>query len=229
MEEYLYISQAKLESYYPQTSGKFSRLKKLGASLGLYGIKLSAEVDMGVDKSVIKQVREVETYLIKNQKVHGMDTPSDWVSGEGDAQSISFQEFPDLMFLIIDQPHHFFALAGGAYHQIGFTRPSKVSCRYSWEPDLLRILSSMASYTPHHLDTSLSFRSDLSRSGITFDTHPWTHVLEGLSNRKARKQVLQVPIRFLAEVIHTDRPEGKRRYTVATPLFISRRAKTKKD
>ena len=221
IRNYLYVSDAKVDAYLPQiTAAEKQKVSaKLGFNVGLLSGELRTE-RMSLDNRIYR-LAAVEAEIRRTQTIGSPTSPASWIDGTLSVSPAVFKSEPDLMFFFADNERHFLGLAGSAHHVIGNLRPSTATTSLSYLHSLLGTLSGIEGKFAGVLkkeDPELEHYIHVGKR--TESVRQWTRVLESISNQFAETPRLVVS--FLARrLISQAFPEGGRRYTLASPLYLA--------
>jgi hypothetical protein len=218
MRNYLYISDAKVDMYLPQIKSveKQKIAAKLGFNVGL--LTGSIETERMSLENRIYRLAAVEKEIRRNE-IGSIENVSSWVEGVDSFVAATFPLHPDLMFFFCNKTDHFFGLTGSSHHIIGNIRPLDASCSISHLPSLLSTLGLVVtenSYVIQKEDTDLTFHLHM---GVHDKEYAWTKIMNSIANDfdDAPKQRMS----FLARTLTTKVWKDGKRYTLATPLYLT--------
>lgn len=224
MRDYLYISDAKVDSYIGQIRKK--ERKRIAAEFGVNVavVRASAKGEWVSQEDRVTRLEIVERRLLEEKPVGPLDAGKPWIEGIADVVPASFSgEASNLLFFFAPERDDFLGLAGSAHHVIGDLQPTAASHSLSHLHSLLSMLEIVAEKQTPVLEKSDEFISDYLHSGITripSDVSAWTRIMAAISTRFDDRPRLRVS--FLARRLTSDEYGlDSRRYTLATPLYVA--------
>jgi hypothetical protein len=226
VRDYLYISDAKVDTYIGQI--RKSERKKVAANFGVnVGVlRASAKGEWVSQDDRVTRLEIVERRLLEEKPVGPLDAGKSWINGVADVVSAAFPgEAANLLFFFAPEKDHFLGLAGSAHHVIGDVRPTAASHSLSHLHSLLSMLEIVADRQTLVLEKSDEYIFDYLHSGITripSDVSAWTQIMAAISTKfegRPRQRVSFLARRLTSDEYGVD----SRRYTLATPLYIAHR------
>jgi hypothetical protein len=121
LRNYFYISDDKVDYYLGQWDSKEKRklAGKLGINVGVLTAEVSAEQRPLTDR--IHRLNAVERKIRELKEVGSVYDESSWFGGTMAAGPALFDDRPEVLFLVADDPRGVTALVGSAKHTIGAT------------------------------------------------------------------------------------------------------------
>ncbi|KWE50900.1 hypothetical protein WL76_21260 [Burkholderia ubonensis] len=222
MDNYLYISKAKVESMLPQVP--HSPRSKVGLSfdvnVGVAKAGVKTEGDTGLKDDPISRLLIVDNYVRANCNIGSMDLPDEWIEdtlearvtyADGERRSV-------VLFVGRTEARTRWALGGSAAHLMSRVNAPGTDIGWSFMPDLLQSLKSMAKQFEKEppgepfLERSFHINTESMEE-------EWTDYVTEIV--KMTTQEPPITVKFLARRIFTGqhRHQGHR-VVLATPLYV---------
>ena len=220
MRTYLYISDAKVDTYLPQFSGEEKRriAVKLGVNLKVF--EASVEGERLPLTNRVHRLEAVEEKLREDEPVGPVEAGTGWIEGTVNATAATFPDQPDLMFFFSDEPAQFLGLAGSAHHVIGNLRPATAVSSMSYQHVITNSLLSLDRGMAFVVKGGDAEVSDFVTAGVTQGASAWTEVLMDLPEQfegQPKQAISFLARRLTSEFV----PWQDKRYTLATPLYLT--------
>lgn len=216
MRNYLYISDAKVDSYLPQIGNATKR--RVAARLG-FDVKVlqaSLQTEWVSLEDRVRRLEVVEEEVLRTKDVGSIAGPLPWIEASSDVAAAAFRGNVGLTFFFSRTEDQFPGLAGSKHHVVGNLRSADAAGGFSHVHALLSAIEDVISTDP------LVTKAEPELSGLSHDpdymARPW--MVEALASRFDRWPKQRA--HFLARRLTRDEigPNGKR-CTLATPLYIA--------
>jgi hypothetical protein len=222
VRNYLYISDAKVDSYLPQFSNREKRrlAATLGVNIGVLQASVSGEAKPLSDR--VHRLEAVETELRKKGEIGAVHEHLPWIEGVVNAAPARFPGESNVMFFFSDDAAMFLGLAGSGHNVLGNLRPMDATTSHSNLHTLTETLASMDdkyAFLVQKDDAALDFAV---HSGVshTPGSSSWINILREVASGfvNAPKQSIGYVARRLVQ-----EQEGKngKRFILATPLYLT--------
>lgn len=223
LEDYLYISDRKVQNYAAQIPAGVSRYvsAEVRASLGFISTKLNSK-SQPLDR--VSRMLLVKKFVERNYDVGTTLFPGKWVGDELQVQNVRLPPNPDVFLLIgSNEKNEICALAGSANHVLGKNVTEAVEANASYFPDFAELVTGnleRADWRDADIDMSEPiYKND--RFGGVRDSEVCAILHLLLQEAKGRR----FPVRFLARcVFESSDVPNKREFPcvkVFTPLYVS--------
>jgi hypothetical protein len=220
LRNYLYISDAKVDSYLGQWSEtERSRWAlSVGINVGVLNVSGQRAQPTVVDR--IHRLNAVEKYLRQTKDIRGLYDETSWFEGTMFAAPVRLEGRDDALFLLGDDENGFVALTGSAAHIVGggglpTTTTAAIFSHTFGLVDTLRFYQDDTEVT----DEGLAFGLHVGVSKRPDGIHVLIPVLSTL--RQQIDNAARIELSFLARRLVPNTYYGDTTYVAGSPLYVS--------
>jgi hypothetical protein len=219
MRNYLYISDAKVDTYLPQfNKAEKKRIAgKLGFDIGVF--EASVEGERLPLTNRVHRLEAVESKIRKDMPISPIEAGGSWFEGTVSATAAVFKKHKDVTFFFSNDRAQFLGLAGSAHHVIGNLRRETAYTSMSYLDTLVDTLEGVTTNYAFVVQDDDDVLSGFVYAGVAGKSS-WTSIMMDISAQfetKPKQDISYLARRLTPDVVD---PDGKR-WTLGTPLFMA--------